>query len=481
MPEFEHRGVIEGFYGAPYAHADRLWWVERLADWGMNRYVHAPKDDPLHRAEWRAPYPADALGEFAELIDRGARRGVEVGFAVSPGLSMVYSSPDDLAALVCKLAAFRERGARFFSLAVDDVPTELAHDADRRAFGSLAEAHVAVAHALRESLGTEVTLCVVPTDYMGTNPTPYLEEMGETLHPDIQVGWTGRTVVSPTVTSAEAKQRAQTLRRRLILWDNYPVADGPMRGMLHLGAYEGRDRDLADHLSGVILNPMEHARASGVAVYAAAVYMSDPVRYDPEAAWAAGTRAVCADGETDEVAEAFQLFARAHRFSALTPDQRDEPLEQEIRALRVALETDGDALAERVRVRDLLGARQAAAESLSGLRDRRLAHEIAPWLESYADESRRMLIALDCIDAFSPGRSRLDRALAYLGMEGRLTRIATPSVASYGPRRVCYPQLVCMHDDAAAFGEDPILYTDRCLSDELVDLATERAQSVLRG
>ena len=91
MAEFVHRGIIEGFYGPPYSHADRLWLIERLGAWGMNRYVYAPKDDPLHRAQWRAPYAAAVLREFAELIERGRAVGVEVGFAVSPGLTIEYA------------------------------------------------------------------------------------------------------------------------------------------------------------------------------------------------------------------------------------------------------------------------------------------------------------------------------------------------------------------------------------------------------
>src|SRR4029434_3586503 len=46
---FRHRGIVEGFYGRPWAHADRLWWVEQLARLGMNTYLVAPKADPLQR------------------------------------------------------------------------------------------------------------------------------------------------------------------------------------------------------------------------------------------------------------------------------------------------------------------------------------------------------------------------------------------------------------------------------------------------
>jgi len=56
-------------------------------------------------------------------------------------------------------------------------------------------------------------------------------------------------------------------------------------------------------------------------------------------------------------------------------------------------------------------------------------------------------------------------------MQGALSREALPSQASYGPRRVLYPQLVSMRDEAMGFGADPVLYTGACLGDELVALA----------
>ena len=57
MPRpFPVRGVIEGFYGAPWTHAARLDAVAFLAERGMNAYVYAPKDDPRHRTRWREPY-----------------------------------------------------------------------------------------------------------------------------------------------------------------------------------------------------------------------------------------------------------------------------------------------------------------------------------------------------------------------------------------------------------------------------------------
>jgi hyaluronoglucosaminidase len=467
MSEFVHRGVVEGFYGPPYRHADRLWLIERLGAWGMNRYVYAPKDDPLHRAQWRTPYEPQVLREFAELVERGQAAGVEVGFAVSPGLSIEYAAAADVAALQAKFRGFRALGARFFCLALDDVPTTLLHSGDQAHFGSLGAAHVALAHAVAEAVGDAATLWVVPTDYVGVGATDYLERLGRELAPAIEVGWTGRTVVSPTITAAEAARRAATLRRRLLVWDNVPVADGPMRPMLHLGPYVGRDPGLAEHVSGVLLNPMAQAHASAVALRTAADYLRDPCGYDPQRAWHAALAEIGQGAPS-----AFAVFAAAHRFSALLPDDRDPELEAAVTAVRAALAAQTDASAGLGELRRLVDARVAAAEVLrADLTDRGLAEEIEPWLASHRSESERLAAAVDLLETLCADTAALQQVFGLFRLEGMLTRIPPAAVASYGPRRVLYPQLASLRDEAAAFGADPALFLDRCLADELVELA----------
>jgi hyaluronoglucosaminidase len=464
---FRHRGVVEGFYGPPLSAEDRRWLVERLAVWGMNVYLHAPKDDPRHRARWREPYPAEEMDTFASLIGLGERGGVSVGFAVSPGLSIEYAEAADRAALAAKLASFRAIGARWFALALDDVPSELVHAADRRAFRSLAAAHVAVAHDLAEALGPDVTLWLVPTDYLGTESTPYLEELGADLDPRIEVGWTGRTVVSPTITADEAAARAATLRRPVLVWDNVPVADGPMRPMLHLGPYTGREPGIAASASGVLLNPMERIRASAPALATAARFLADPARYDAESAW---REAVVGSGAG--APDAFALFAAAHRYSALAPDDRDRELAAAIAALADALERGRDPAREIADLASRLDARAGVAEALRrDLRDDALRREIEPWIASHATETRRMRAAVRALEAFFGPGSRSQQVLAFIAMEGALSRESSPPQASYGPRRVLYPQLVSMGDDTMRFGDDPVLARGACLADDLVALA----------
>jgi len=473
---FVHRGVVEGYYGNAWTHADRLFMLERMGRWRMNRYVYAPKDDPLHRERWREPYPTETLRDFGELVAKGADAGVDVGFAIAPGLSIEYASRADRRQLHDKLAAFRDLGARFLCLALDDVPSELVHDADKDTFRSLGEAHADLTAEVASALGNGLTLWLVPTDYAGVAASAYLETLGAVLPPEVEVGWTGRTVVSPTISCAEAAPRAAALRRRLLVWDNYPVNDGPMRRTLHLGPYLGRDPALTEHVSGILLNPMELAHASTIALHTAAAYLSGPREYDPEAAWQEAT-AELAPAAAAPLAD----FASAHRFSALAPDDRDHELEAAIAALRAAYEHDGAVEEPLQRCRALLARRLAAADGLrEALDDARLLEEIEPWLVAHQRECQAMDAALDLLECLAGDADRLDRALAFFRLEGRLTRLPIPLQVSFGPRRALYPQLVDVSGDAAGFGEDPVLFVDRSLSDTLVRFAEARALAELQ-
>lgn len=489
--EFAHRGVVEGYYGEAWSHVDRLWLLDRLGSWGMNRYLYAPKDDPLQRARWREAYSADQMQAFGELIERGQRAGpspVDVGFALSPGACIRYSSAQDVETLVRKFGAFAERGARFFALALDDISSELGHESDRRAFASLAAAHIHLSHALRDALGPDCLIWLVPTDYAGVGSSDYLQELGDRLDPAIEVGWTGRSVLPATIRSSEAALRSRALRRRLLVWDNTPVTDGPMRNMLHLGPYTGRDPELAQHCSGMLLNPMQHPRASAVTLRTAADYLADPEHYEQEESWREALREAGAGAPG-----AFAHFASAHRFSFMAPNDRDAELSVAIDKLQSHLPTALDPddpndpseraseCARALAALDLLlEQRESAASQLrADLSDRALAAELEPWLASHSRECQRMRVALDCLEVLCGDPSQNAKGLAMARMEGRLTRLPVPSATSFGPRRVLYPAFESLTEDATRFGPEAGLFLDRCLTDHLIRLAERSASEQL--
>jgi hypothetical protein len=129
-----------------------------------------------------------------------------------------------------------------------------------------------------------------------------------------------------------------------------------------------------------------------------------------------------------------------------------------------------------------VAARVAAGDALrSGLDDRRLLAEIEPWLAGHERESRRVRAALDLLEALHGSGSSLDKCLALIRFEGRLTLDAPAATTSYGPRRVLYPQLEGLSRGDARFARDPALFRERCLADEIVACAEEAALAALGG
>ncbi|HZX07595.1 beta-N-acetylglucosaminidase domain-containing protein, partial [Kribbella sp.] len=136
-PTMRYRGAIEGFYGTPWSQADRLDEIGYLGEHRMNTYEYAPKDDPYHREQWRDPYPADKLAQLAELVTRARQNKVDFTFALSPGLSICYTSEADFQALIAKFEALYDLGARSFNVPLDDIDYNTWHcDADKAKYGT---------------------------------------------------------------------------------------------------------------------------------------------------------------------------------------------------------------------------------------------------------------------------------------------------------------------------------------------------------
>jgi hyaluronoglucosaminidase len=304
-------GIVECFYGPTWSAGDRGTVLRAAAAMGYDRYLVGLKDDPFHRDRWRDPYPPHRLGEQAALVEAGRGRGVEVGFALSPGLDIAYGEGPELERLVDKFRPWQAMGCRLFGLFFDDIPA----GADPVAFAEgQAEAADHLARALDTASG-RAQLLFCPTEYWGTAATPYLERLGRLLPEEVRVFWTGPEIVSPAIRAEDAAQVAGALRRRPTLWDNYPVNDAEMTLELHLGPLQGRSAALAAVLDGLYFNPMEWAHASLVPLHTAARYARSPQGYDARQAFEAALAAVIAD---PALRDAVRILAAAANRSAVS-------------------------------------------------------------------------------------------------------------------------------------------------------------------
>jgi hypothetical protein len=284
-PSFPIRGIVEGFYGPPWSHADRLDVLRFEGQHGMNIYIYGPKDDPYHRKLWREPYPPEQLKHMGELADTARDNFVDLSFAISPGLSMIYSSEADFQTLAHKLESVGKLGISNFALFLDDVPQDLVHPEDRARFKTLAQAHIQLINRLYDhlkSLSPKNRLTVCPTTYTNEwGNRDYIRELGAGVNPEVPLDWTGTEVIPRTVTAAQAEEWGGYIRRKPLVWDNYPTNDSNP-WWLNLDPLRGREAGLFAATQGLFSNPMYQAHATLIPLQTVADYLWNPRAYDPE-------------------------------------------------------------------------------------------------------------------------------------------------------------------------------------------------------
>jgi hypothetical protein len=236
--------------------------------------VHAPKDDPYHRAQWRDPYPEDELAQLGNLAAECRRVGVEFAYAIAPGLSIDYDSEADFTALHAKCEQVQSVGVRAFQLLWDDIESR----------DGAGQARVSNRFAAEIEQPGPLVIC--PVGYANTEDTPYRRSLREPLDPQIVVYWTGPEVVSQAIAREELDVAIERFGgRELLIWDNYPVNDFAVE-KLFLGPLLGRDPRLFDGgCAGLIANAMVQAVPSKLALATVADFLRDPHGYDPRASF----------------------------------------------------------------------------------------------------------------------------------------------------------------------------------------------------
>lgn len=278
-------GVVEGFYGRQWTHADRLETLTRIADLEYRYYIYAPKGDACLRRDWAAqwnPSTARAMRTFArtcESLKLTWAAGLSpLGLIESPGRQQLQRLRD-------KVRYLDDFGAQMLVLLFDDMPRNNDDMAARQA--------EIVHEALAVSAAEHLLVCPsyyssdpVLDDVFGPRPEAYFEDFGALLPAEAVVFWTGDKVCSDHFDPAALDEVASQFGRQLALWDNYPVNDGArMSRFLHLEAFSGRPAQLRDHASAHFVNPMNQCRASDIPLATLAAVYRDGDAYDPRAAW----------------------------------------------------------------------------------------------------------------------------------------------------------------------------------------------------
>lgn len=421
-PEIRFRGSVEGFYGKPWSHRDRLAQLKFYGENKLNTYIYGPKDDPYHSslsnhkdssnpntaaAGWRVAYPEAEGRNITELAETAKKYKVDFVWAIHPGADIKWDE-EDYRNLLHKFEHMYDLGVRSFAVFFDDISGE----------GTDPHKQAGLLNRLNKDFVTakgDVTpLIMCPTEYNRSwaNPKPdgYLSILGRELDPSVQIMWTGDRVCDD-ITMETLNWINERIKRPTYIWWNFPVTDYIRDKVLQGPSYGLDTGAAAKDMAGFVSNPMENAEASKIALYGVADYTWNPKAYDYLPTWEAALK-VLMPGAT----EAYRTFAihsadmeqNGHGF------RRDESWET--RVIDPLRYTQGgyDSLRnEFVRIT------QAPAAIMASGDDKYLIEELTPWLEQFKVLGERGLQAMDLMKINAAGdEAGIWNAL----LEGEMTR-----------------------------------------------------------
>ena len=285
-PDVPFRGTVEGFYGTPWSHKARLSQIEFYGRNKMNVYIYGPKDDPYHRNHWRVPYPDEEARRIQELNEHAKQWGVNFYWAIHPGVDIKWNDADR-DALVAKLEKMYQLGIRSFAVFFDDIWGEGAKADKQAGLLNYVDDNFIKTHK------DVKPLIMCPTEYnraWANDAGGYLRTLGTKMNKDIQIMWTGNSVVH-CIDKESMEWINQRIDRKAYIWWNFPVSDF-VRDHILLGPAYGNGLDIAGDMSGFVSNPMEHAEASKISLYGIADYTWNMKAYDYKADWEKGLKAV---------------------------------------------------------------------------------------------------------------------------------------------------------------------------------------------
>ena len=295
-PSVPQRGLVEGYYGNPYSKENRMGLFEMFGHMKMNVYIYGPKDDAYHKSKWREEYPADLAAQITEYVNVAKANKVDFVWAIHPGEDIQWNDTDR-ANIVNKLKAMCKLGVRTFAVFWDDLWNDDGTHGDEQA-----ELMNYIAQQLEAAYPDVNPMIICPTQYnRGWANSTYLPALGSIMNKDINIMWTGNSVVD-MINKSDMTWINGQINRKAYIWLNYPVNDYCIDHLL-MGPTYGNDLNIANMLSGFVSNPMEYAEASKVSLFSIGDYTWNMPAYDSDASWEAAIKYIMPQNT-----EAFRFF-----------------------------------------------------------------------------------------------------------------------------------------------------------------------------
>ncbi len=337
--DLKERGIIEGFYGKPYAKDVRNDLLRFMMRYKMNTYVYGAKSDPYHSGSWSTPYPTSA-----QLSDKQKESGfvssedmqdfasvasdtkVNVAWAIHPGNSLLNSNTvvNDI---MSKFTSMYKLGFRQFAVFCDDVSVPSTQDGMNLTASRITDLQRAI-EAKWNTPGanpadTVKALRFTPQIYCRSfagSDTQYNNffQALSAMPSNVTVYYTGWGVWS-VPNDGDLKQVQNQFGREVIWWWNYPCNDngtGPNEiypldmksnfyDMPNVNSNSSLPSEITASSQGIICNPMEQGEASKTAVFSAGDFGWNNKGFNNAQSWEASFKGLFPGNEAAQKAYRF--------------------------------------------------------------------------------------------------------------------------------------------------------------------------------
>ncbi|MFL2840927.1 MAG: beta-N-acetylglucosaminidase domain-containing protein, partial [Pseudohongiellaceae bacterium] len=264
--------VIEGFFGLPWTWDTRTSYADKLNHYGFNTFLYAPKSDRFLRQDWHLAFPQEHLERLQTLSLTFQNKNLGFGLGLSPFELYRNFNTENKSLLKAKLEQINAINPSILCILFDDMQGN---------FDYLAKQQLEITNfIIQHSQASYFIFC--PTYYsddpklithFGDMPEDYLKDIGNILDPSIDIFWTGAKVFSRTYPESHLQEVAEKIKRKPLIWDNYPVNDTKqLTNFLHLAPFPNQAKVMQDFTSGHLANPMNQAHLSQLPLHSLSQY-----------------------------------------------------------------------------------------------------------------------------------------------------------------------------------------------------------------
>lgn len=287
-------GIAEGFFSNPlpmWNNKERLDAIRFISQYTplINTYVYCPKDDPFVVNRWDGFYPQRKLRPLINAVTLCKKYGIEFCYGFNPAFELkdIQRNLDGCVEKITrKVKQLIKIDVRTFLVLYDDIPFAYNIMAGENTARDelIGKMQAEIMNAAYKRLMHKIdALLLCPSDYYFTKETPYLKALNKNLNTRIYLIWTGNDIFTKRITKTMITnaRRVAGLDRNIIWWNNYPVNDCEHTlDTFHIGAFNAPENGVAEHLGGILINPMRESYANFIAYDTFTQYLRSPGLYE---------------------------------------------------------------------------------------------------------------------------------------------------------------------------------------------------------